>query len=930
MIGWDAADWRIIRPLMDEGKMPNLKALLSHGSSGNLATLNPPLSPMLWSSIATGKRPFKHGIHGFTEPDPSTGFIRPISSRSRTVKAFWNILSQEDLRVNVVGWWPSHPAESINGVMVSNQFHNATKPLKEAWPVLPGAVHPQEKEAPLAELRVHPAELSGAALLPFIPSAKGKNLEGDKRLESLAKVTAECASIQAMATELIETTEWDCTAIYFDGIDHYGHGFMKFHPPKRPHINDEDFELYQNVMTAAYQFHDSMLGVLVAKAGPGTTVMLLSDHGFHPDDRRPLSIPAVPAGPAAEHRSQGIFAMAGPGVKVGEPVYGAGLLDICPTLLHFFGLPVARDMDGRPLQQIFTDSTEPKVIDSWEAVEGEGGMHGEEARLSPEDAKAALQQLVDLGYIEAPDANQEEAVNRTVRELNYNLACSYLDAYRYANALSIFENLYRDDPDEYRFGLKYISCLTAMGCADDALETVNTVLERKRANMKKARVELKDWNERVKAKEIDPKKLNRSESFKIRRLRAEATVSDATVTLLRATLLQAKGQDEQALKNLEAVKPQGLIGLPVQLQAAAIYTKLKRYEEAEERLLKALAIDDENASVRLALAHNYLAWRHNFNAAAEALKATELSYFNPRAHYLLGTALGRLGQIEPALNALKLAISQNPNYPEAHRRLAFLYEKRLKKHEQAAEHRELARLARKRINTHKRKRGFVDSAEALGRERRQQPDKLEAPFAWWSTPPPAERRNAEDFITIVSGLPRSGTSMMMQILEAAGLRAMTDAARSADDNNPKGYFEYEPVKQLGQGPAKWLDAARGRSIKIIAQLLARLPKSHPYRIIFMTRDLNEIVQSQRSMLDRLGREGAALASDRMRALLEGQLVQVSRMLEERSIPLLLLPHQDCLNEPGRVAEDLSVFLGFPVDEKQVAGTVDPNLYRSHS
>src|SRR5512143_72577 len=105
MIGRCAADWKVIGPLLDAGKMPNLENLINSGVMGNLATLYPDLSPMLWTSIATGKRPFKHGITGFTEPDPETGGIRPVTNLSRKTKAIWNILSQTGRKCNVVGWW---------------------------------------------------------------------------------------------------------------------------------------------------------------------------------------------------------------------------------------------------------------------------------------------------------------------------------------------------------------------------------------------------------------------------------------------------------------------------------------------------------------------------------------------------------------------------------------------------------------------------------------------------------------------------------------------------------------------------------------------------------------------------------------------------------------------------------------------------------
>jgi len=105
LVGWDAADWKVIHPLMDAGKMPNVQRLVENGAMAQISTLHPPLSPMLWTSIATGKRPFKHGIHGFSEPTPDGYGVQPVSNLSRKSKALWNILSQNQLRSCVIGWW---------------------------------------------------------------------------------------------------------------------------------------------------------------------------------------------------------------------------------------------------------------------------------------------------------------------------------------------------------------------------------------------------------------------------------------------------------------------------------------------------------------------------------------------------------------------------------------------------------------------------------------------------------------------------------------------------------------------------------------------------------------------------------------------------------------------------------------------------------
>jgi len=188
LIGWDAADWKVISPLMDAGQMPNMERFVADGVMANIATLHPELSPTLWTSIATGKRPFKHGIYGFTEPSPDGTGIRPINNLSRRTKAVWNILSQEALRCNVIGWWPSHPAEAINGVMVSNRYQKAVASIDKPWPMRPGTVHPPKLAKALAGQRVHPAELTTSDIGPFLTKGAEIDLESADAHTGIARL----------------------------------------------------------------------------------------------------------------------------------------------------------------------------------------------------------------------------------------------------------------------------------------------------------------------------------------------------------------------------------------------------------------------------------------------------------------------------------------------------------------------------------------------------------------------------------------------------------------------------------------------------------------------------------------------------------------------------------------------------------------------
>lgn len=184
-----------------------------------------------------------------------------------------------------------------------------------------------------------------------------------------------------------------------------------------------------------------------------------------------------------------------------------------------------------------------------------------------------------------------------------------------------------------------------------------------------------------------------------------------------------------------------------------------------------------------------------------------------------------------------------------------------------------------------------------------------------------------DFITVVSGLPRSGTSLMMQMLHAGGLPALTDGLRTADQNNRRGYFEYEPVKRL-RSDRSWLPQARGQAVKIIHLLLRELllDGTLQYRIVFMQRPLEEVIASQHSMLQRDGKAGADPTV--LKKAFESQLAQLQAWLvNQPSIRTLALPYHRVISQPQAVAEELAGFLGLPLDIAAMVQAVDPALHR---
>jgi len=147
LIGWDAADWMTIEPLLEQGKLPHLARLIANGSRGPLKTLEPKLSPLLWTTIATGKTTDRHGILNFVEPSPEGDGLRISQSTSRSTKAIWNILSQNDLESLVVGWYASHPSEKIKGAVVTNLLHEGFDHPDKKTAMLQGTVHPELSKA---------------------------------------------------------------------------------------------------------------------------------------------------------------------------------------------------------------------------------------------------------------------------------------------------------------------------------------------------------------------------------------------------------------------------------------------------------------------------------------------------------------------------------------------------------------------------------------------------------------------------------------------------------------------------------------------------------------------------------------------------------------------------------------------------------------
>jgi tetratricopeptide (TPR) repeat protein len=535
--------------------------------------------------------------------------------------------------------------------------------------------------------------------------------------------------------------------------------------------------------------------------------------------------------------------------------------------------------------------------------------------------------MIALGYIERLDENREVAVERTIRELRFNLGESYQDADRHTEAHEIFTELYASDPDEQRFAVQLFVSSQALGKIEEMQRIVDDLDGRRRALSEDATTKVealrKTASERARVSTdatADPESLlNDEERRELASLRNLARYQPAIVDYLKAQVLTAKKRYPEALAALERVTEAHLVRPGRLLQTADLYLHLRRWDHAQSVYEKALSIDPDNVHAHLGLCRMALRRRKFSLAAQSALDSLQRNYHHPQAHYLLGLALTGMKEFERAADAFRAAISFNPNFPEAHVRLATLLEKRLSDTDSAREHRRLARHMRSHGTTLRVNPSVSDGTEpALAFP--------QFPFTTAKMPP------IEESLIVVTGLPRSGTSMLMQMLAAGGMSILSDGSREADEDNPRGYLELKRVKNLWND-SKWLSEERGKAVKIVAPLLAALPPDLPCRVILTERDIEEVLDSQQRMLMRHSQPLSSPPERRrmLKAEYTRTLARVKTMLTQRpSTQLLVIEHRNVVSDPLVTAEKINEFLGGGLDPAKMAAAIDPALHRNRA
>jgi hypothetical protein len=380
LVGIDGVEWSVARPLIQEGRLPHLRALMERGSFGRLATMTPTLSPILWTTIATGRKPEEHGILGFTDAD-----LRQYTSAQRRGRAVWNIADEHELPSEVFGWWITWPAEAIRGMMVSGSSSSALVDANWKPALLPGEPHQVHPES-LTDEVMAVAERAGSReeILRLAREKVFGELDEaalgtvEKRLiqETLWSIQSDATYFEIARKELRERPA-QLAMVYLGGPDVVGHRFWRYYEPA-PFRWPDGAGLFGGPEVAAklaqvipnyYAWIDEMLGQLVEAAGPDVAVIVCSDHGMHAfstDAPNPRFI-------SGHHLDgpPGVIVAAGPGIARtggleaflagGEPPVTGNVLAITPTILALLGIPRSREMSERGIESILDGEAKRNV-----------------------------------------------------------------------------------------------------------------------------------------------------------------------------------------------------------------------------------------------------------------------------------------------------------------------------------------------------------------------------------------------------------------------------------------------------------------------------------------------------------------------------------------------------------------------------------------
>jgi cytochrome c-type biogenesis protein CcmH/NrfG len=444
IVGVDGGDWLNLKPLMDAGRLPSFARLVREGTTGPLRSEEPMLSPLLWTTMATGRYPEDHGILNFTVVDPESGARVPISRRYRRVDAFWNMLGDYGRSVAVIGWLATDPAEAVNGLMVTDKFGYLAYAPTDTARAAATSVYPPSRDDELSALVVHGDAVPDREIAQFVdltPAEIARHrgaFDPKDPVNNLIHLYASTQSFRNIALHEMQAGAPDVLAVYFEWVDAMSHLFMLHAPPRMPDIPADEYQRYHRAVEEAYVMQDRILGELMDALDDNSVLMVISDHGFKSGESRLRNRPEIWAGNAAKwHRLDGIVGFFGAGVKQGHALEGATILDIAPTVLALSGLPRAADMPGKPLTDAFepavTAGFSPEVVPTLNRERAESAV-----AASGSATEETMQKLEALGYLTPDNADAQN-----------NLGQRYQQRGEYQKAVEAYQEAIRMRPNFY-------------------------------------------------------------------------------------------------------------------------------------------------------------------------------------------------------------------------------------------------------------------------------------------------------------------------------------------------------------------------------------------------------------------------------------------------------------------------------------------------
>jgi tetratricopeptide (TPR) repeat protein len=627
LLHWPGADWRVIQPLLDAGQLPHLESLVLRGVSGKLVASLPLITPALSTSLATGCWADGHGVLGWVKPASTAAGVVPLGAPDLCALPLWHQVAASGGQACAVGWPLSFPAGGSAAVIVSDAFAPALGATFEQWPLPASSVWPLSLRADLAELRVHPSEITAEQLLPFCPQAARIDQETDERLPLLITQLARAASVHSAGTWLASGSAgtWDLLAIHFDFIESLSTHFMRYRAPRLPQVTALDFEIYRDVVDGAYRFMDLLLGRYLELMPPDTHVIVASAHGFLLDDLRPTTAAGV-SGQLAEqgYRGLGMLVAAGPGLREDALVFGATVRDLAPTVLQLLQRPAAGAMDGQVLQGLFDDGKAPVPLPARTLSATPAQAPAPPQRIDEAGAARRLREWQTLGYLRALDHDPETAADQAQASWLANLAEVKTARGRPREALLPLQQLLQLAPGRVSTRLALAQVCLAVGDAARCRELLKAL--------------------------------------------TDDGVHSADLELLRAQLSLHEHDAAQArclLQQLGATASAGAIGRKQLELMGRLQLQLGDWLAAESSFSQALQIDSEFAAAwrGLGLA---LVGRGDHAAAIEPLmRSLGLLYQQPDVHYQLGRALAAVGRLLQAQEALHNALRIEPGLAPA-------------------------------------------------------------------------------------------------------------------------------------------------------------------------------------------------------------------------------------------------------------------------